>query len=244
MKMKKYLTVLSMAVSAMFFAACMPAEVGFTEERFVENIFTVNKHTVAPEFADTTYMVSNMDQQNLKTGDRARMVLRYYYDASSGRMPEWSIYQVGEVIPLRDIVAKGEVDADEYQTPFVGLDYYELMDRYYNPVWVWKNRLNMNLVYKGVKENAQFAMAIRGISDGCLELDLYAKAATLGEKKSTTLLTFDLNDAETVATPEMKASARGIDSLKTRIYFKFLDDKGVVKEGDILGGKFANPFKN
>jgi hypothetical protein len=42
----------------------------------------------------------------------------------------------------------------------------------------------------------------------------------------------------------MKASARGIDSLKTRIYFKFLDDKGVVKEGDILGGKFANPFKN
>ena len=242
MKMKKYLTALTMAVSAMFFASCGPAEVGYTEERYIDNIFTVNKHTVAPEFADTAFMVSNMDQQSLKTGDRARMVLRYYFDASSGKMPEWSIYQVGEIIPTRDIVAKSEINADEYQTPFVGIDYYELMDRWYNPIWVWENRLNMNLIYKGVKDDAQFAMAVRGISGDCLELELYAKAATLGETKSTKLLTFDLNDVEAVATPEMQASARGVDSLRTRIYFKFLDNN-VVKEGNLLGGKFANPFK-
>ena len=240
--MKKFIAGLFALVSLVSVVSCGSAEGGFTEERFVDNIFTVNKHTVAPEYSDTSYMVTNMDSYALKTGDRARMVLRYYFDASSGKMPEWSIYQVGEIIPTRDIVAKSEINADEYQTPFVGIDYYELMDRWYNPIWVWENRLNMNLIYKGVKDDAQFAMAVRGISGDCLELELYAKAATLGETKSTTLLTFDLNDVEAVATPEMQASARGVDSLRTRIYFKFLDNN-VVKEGNLLGGKFANPFK-
>ena len=243
MNMKKFVAGLFMTVSLISFASCEMAEQGYTEEIYYDNIFTVNKHTVSPEFKDTSYMMSNMDEHPLQTGDRARMILRYYFDAYSGRMPQWTIHKVVETIPTRDIVAKSEIDSAAFVTPFVGLDYYELMDRYYNPVWVWKNRLNMNIIYKGVADDAEFAMAVRGISDGLVELELYAKAKSVGEVTTTKLLTFDLADVEGLILPEQQALVSDVDSLKTKIYFKLLDDKGVVKEGNIMGGKFRNPFK-
>lgn len=244
MKMKKFISTIFVAVvSVAFVVSCGPADQEFTEERFVDNIYTVNKHAVIPEFTDTSYMVSNMAQHPLQTGDRVRMILRYYFDAGSSKMPQWSIYHIGEIIPVRPIVAKGEVDTLEYATPFVGLDYYELMERYYNPVWIWKNRQNINIIYKGVEDEAQFAMAVRGISGDFLELELYAKAKSIAEVKTTKLLTFDLNGVESLVAPEEQSLVKDIDSLRTKIYLKRLDEKGVVSEASIIGGKFRNPFK-
>ena len=63
--MKKQLKFfVSFAVVAMLgmMVSCDPAEGAYTEERYVDNIYTVNKATVQPEFADTTYFVSNIEE--------------------------------------------------------------------------------------------------------------------------------------------------------------------------------------
>ncbi len=240
--MKKYFIGLFVAVMAVCFVSCDSAESGFKQEMYLDNIFTVNKHAVIPEYSDTSFMVSNMDSYNLNTGDRARMVLRYYYDANSGRMPEWSIYSLVEVIPTRRLQSAADVDIAAYVTPFTALPYYELLDRYCKPVWVWKNRQNINITYKGVKDGAEFAMVVRGLKDNSVELELLAKADDNGNSSSTKLLTFDLADIGNYLTAEEKSSVSGVDSLQTRIFFKRLE-KDKVSEAQVIGGKFANPFK-
>ena len=117
-----------------------------------------------------------------------------------------------------------------------------MADRYVKPVWIWKNRQNINISYFGVEEGASFAMAVRGINGDCLELDLYAKAKSNNEHTTTTLLAFDLSKAGDFLSEEQKNSIADIDSLRTRIYFNRKVD-GEVKRVDIIGGKFANPVK-
>ena len=116
------------------------------------------------------------------------------------------------------------------------------MDRYVQPVWIWKNRQNINISFFGLKDNAEFAMTVRGVYDDCVELDLLAKAKRSGNVTSSKLLTFDLANVADFLTEEDKESIAGLDSLRTRIYLK-REDEGVVKEVDIIGGKFQNPIK-
>ncbi len=223
--------------------SCEPAKSEFTQESYIDDIYTVNKHTVSPEFADTSYMVSNMDEYNLATGTRARMVLRYYYDASSGKMPSWSIYHIEEIIPTRPLSALSEIDTLEYSTPFVGLIRYEVYDKFYKPVWVHKNRQNLSVVYSGVEEGAEFAMAVRGVVDNFVELELFAKARNVGNVTTRKLLTFDLAGIKDFISSEQASSLVANDSLKTRVFLKLKDDKGNVRKAEIIGGTFENPFK-
>ena len=76
---------------------------------YVYDIYTVNKHTVRPEFEDTAFMVQNMAQYPLQTGDRAYMVLKYFYDAESVKYPQWTIEKVLDIIPTRPLQAKDSV---------------------------------------------------------------------------------------------------------------------------------------
>lgn len=242
MNMKKLFLYLSAALSAVAFVSCDNPKKEYTQEFFLDNIYTVNKHTVTPEFGDTSYMVSNMNSYPLQTGDRVRMMLRFYYDAFSGKMPEWEIYAVDEVIPTRPLQARNSVDTTEYATPFIAITYYELMDRLCNPVWIWKNRQNINIIYKGMRNGAEFAMSVRGVTDGYIDLDLFAKATAEGNTQTEQLLTFDLENVCDFLTAEEKNSIAGHDSLQTRIFFKRLDNN-TLKEVKIIGGTFANPLK-
>jgi hypothetical protein len=228
------------AVFAMF--SCESAEQEYKVEHYYDNIYTVNKSAVVPEFVDSFTMVTGLDQYGLQTGDRARMILRYYFDASTMRRPEITVHQLVEVIPTLPLTAKEDVDTALYTTAFNNLHYYEFIDRYTHPVWIWKNRQNINISYFGSRDNASFAMSVRGVKDGCVEFDLRAKADRVGNVTSTRLLTFDLSGVADFLTDEQKAVIAGTDSLEARIFLN-REENGVVKEVEIVGGYFANPVK-
>ena len=240
--MKKFFGYILLAISAILVSSCEPADSGFTQTLYIDNIFTVNKHTLRPEFEDTTYMMQNMASYPLQTGDRARIVIKYHYDAYSGKLPEWNIVQVVEKIPTRPLTAQDTLMYADFTTPFTALNYYELTDRYCHPMWIWNDCQNINITYKGVEEDAEFAMLVRGVEKDTLELELLAKANTIGEVQTTKLLTFDLKTVGDFLTKEQKESVAGIDSLITRIYFQRLD-KGELREVNVIGGTWANPLK-
>lgn len=240
--MKKFFGVAALLMAAFAFFSCEPAESDYKYDFYYDNIYTVNKHKVCPEFTDSLIAISNMDKFGLETGQRAHLVLRYYYDYSTMKTPKWEISSIVDIIPSLPLQSKDSVNAAEYNTLFIKLNYYELMDRYLQPVWVWNNRQNINVSFMGLKDNAEFAMTVRGIYDGCVELDLLAKAKRSGNVTSSKLLTFDLSNVADFLSEEDKRSVAGIDSLKTRIYLKREED-GVAKEINILGGKFPNPVK-
>ncbi len=242
MFMKKFFFYMFAAVSAFAFFSCDPAESSFTQTVYVYDIYTVNKHTVRPEFEDTAFMVQNMAQYPLQTGDRAYMVLKYFYDAESVKYPQWTIEKVLDIIPTRPLQTKDSVAFEGFTTPFVTLDYFEVHDRYYNPVWVRNNLQNINITYNGIADGAEFAMLVRGVVDNYVELELLAKAKTIGAVKTTKLLTFDLSKLGDFLTAEQKRTLSGVDSLYTRIYFRRAV-KDSIYEANIIGGSLANPFK-
>lgn len=240
--MKKLLDISLLSSLILVLFSCDPIEPEYRYEHYFDDIYTVNKHTVSPEFSDSVIRISNMDKYPFVTGDRVHMTLRYYFDISTMKMPLWEISHVTRKIETLPLTAPAGIDSAEYDAAFNKLHDYELADRYVKPVWIWKNRQNINISYFGVEEGASFAMAVRGINGDCLELDLYAKAKSNNEHTTTTLLAFDLSKAGDFLSEEQKKSIAGIDSLRTRIYFNRKVD-GEVKRVDIIGGKFANPVK-
>ena len=240
--MKKLFDFALVSFAALMLFSCEPAEQGYTVEQYYDNIFTVNKSAVVPEFSDSTLIVSNISQYGLQTGDRAHMILRYYFDYETMKKPELKVYQIINVIPTLSLVPKEEIDTLVYNTPFNKLHKYEFMDRYAQPVWVWKNRQNINISYFGLRDDASFAMSVTGVNEDCVELELRAKAKRSGNVTASRLLTFDLSNVADYLTEEHKKSIAGIDSLRTRIYFN-REENGVVKRVDIIGGKIANPVK-
>ena len=158
------------------------------------------------------------------------------------KKPELKVYQIINVIPTLSLVPKEEIDTLVYNTPFNKLHKYEFMDRYAQPVWVWKNRQNINISYFGLRDDASFAMSVTGVNEDCVELELRAKAKRSGNVTASRLLTFDLSNVADYLTEEHKKSIAGIDSLRTRIYFN-REENGAVKRVDIIGGKIANPVK-
>lgn len=241
--MKKLFNILLLSVAAVSFFSCDSAEQEFKFDYYYENIYTVNKHKVQAEFSDSLIAVANMDESmaryGFESGDRARMVLRYYYNANTMKVPQWSIAEFYEVIPTLPLSAS--VDTALYNTPFNMLHMIDFMDRYANPVWTWKNRQNINISYFGAENDASFAMTVAGVDGEYIDLNLYAKAKRVGNATCVELLTFDMSDLSMLS-DEQRASVAGMDSLKTRISFS-RELNGKVEKATILGGKVANPYK-
>ena len=240
--MKKLLDISLLSSLILVLFSCDPIEPEYRYEHYFDDIYTVNKHTVSPELSDSVIRISNMDKYPFVTGDRVHMTLRYYFDISTMKMPLWEISHVTRKIETLPLTAPAGIDSAEYDAVFNKLHNYELASRFVKPIWIWKNRQNINISYFGVEEGASFVMAVRGINGDCLELDLYAKAKSNNEHTTTTLLAFDLSKAGDFLSVEQKNSIADIDSLRTRIYFNRKVD-GEVKRVDIIGGKFANPVK-
>ncbi|MBR3976722.1 MAG: hypothetical protein IKJ95_02740 [Bacteroidaceae bacterium] len=240
--MKRVFDFMFLALAVFFFASCEPAEQGYTYERYLDDIYTVNKHKVRAEFSDSLIPVANMDKYGFSTGDRVRMLLRYHYDSQTMRQPEYEIHSAGEVIPTLPIVAEGSINAAEYNVPFEGLYRYEFNDRYMKPVWVWNRCQNINISSYSDADATAYAMTVRGVKDGCIELGLYAKSDTPSNDPKAKLLTFDLSNVADFLTEEQKSSIASLDSLRTRIFLT-RKAENEIKEIDIIGGVIANPVK-
>lgn len=239
--MRKLLYSLAVMTSVLL-ASCGPAEYGYTFDNYYDDIYTVNKSTVTPEFSDSSAMVSDLLEYGLQTGDRVHMTLRHHYDSETMQRPELTVYRVVKVIPTLHLSPKESIDTTVYSTPFNKLHEYEFLDRYAQPVWVWKNRQNINISYFGLKDGADFAMSVIGVNEDCVELELRAKATRSGNVTTTRLLTFDLSNVADFLTAEQKSQVAGIDTLRTRIYLN-REENGALKRVNIIGGKFANPVK-
>lgn len=209
--------------------SCGPAEMSYTQEFTLQGLYTVNKATVAPEFSDTFFFVRNIDEYELETGDRALLLLHYYYDAFSGVAPKWDITKVIKKIPVRPL--SSDVDTAAYDTPLTGLQPLNFFNKFETRAWVWKEKQNICIKYKGVEENASFAMTVRGVKDGCIEFDLFVNAPEC-EKETETLLTFDISNVADYLSDGDKALLT--DSIKTRIYGKRIKN-GVLEDWTISG---------
>lgn len=226
--------------------SCGPGEVYHIEEGYVSSIYTVNKATLQPEFEDTLYRVTNHPNDfGLETGDRAHILLHYYFDAYSGKQTEWDIVQVIEKIPTLDISPRESIDTASYDLPFSGLDMYELYGAYVRPEWVWNNRINVNVKYNAVPEKTHFAMTVCGISNDTIKLNLLAKTEQTCDSVRTKLLSYDLNNISDLLTDDEKSAVNGYEKLKFRVYLKYKDIEGKLHNNSfpIIVGDIANPLR-
>jgi hypothetical protein len=81
-------------------------------------------------------------------------------------------------------------------------------------------------------------MTVRGVKDGYIELDLFVDADE-SEKKTTTLLTFDISNIKELLTDEERAQLPTAGELKTRIYTKRMKN-GVLEDWAIDGNYIVN----
>ncbi len=231
-------------VSMFSLVSCEPGEVYHYEEGYISNIFTVNKATLQPEFEDTLYRVINHPNDfGLETGDRAHILLHYYFDAYSGKKPEWDIVSVVEKIPTLDIAPREDVDASSYDLP-LDIYEYELLQSYQWPIWIWENRLNVNVRFGSVAEKTDFVMSLRGIENDTVRLNLLAKTTAPSDTLYTKLLSYDLNKINTLFTEEEKNSLQDYEKLIFRIYLKNKDANGNMCEEKwgVMKGQFVNPL--
>lgn len=214
--MKRLYSILSAVAVAAVLWACGPAVLENYVTYELETLCMVNKSRIEPEFSDSTFMfVKNVDEFGLKTGDRVVLKMTATYDLYSETEPLWTILDVKKRIPVYPLSA--EIDTAAYKTPIVALEPVDFFNQFAALTWVWKNKQNINVVYNGVEETASFAMTVRGVKDGYVELNLYVDADEQ-EKSTTTLLTFDISDIKDFLTPEQVAQLPEGEVVKTRIY--------------------------
>ena len=222
---------MSAVAAAIVMWSCAPAEVSSTVTYDIEALCTVNKARIEPEFSDSTYMFArNVDEFDLETGDRAFMRLTCTYNLYSETQPLWTILDVKKKVPVYPLST--DIDTAAYATPIVALKPVDFFNEFTALTWVWKEKQNINIVYKGTEEGASFAMTVRGVNDGYVELDLFVDADER-EKETTTLLTFDISNIKEHLTDEQKALLPA-GELKTRIYTKRMKN-GVLEDWAIDG---------
>lgn len=237
--MKKLYSVFAALSATLLMWSCGPAEVEYTQEWTIQGLYTVNKATVQPEFSDTSLFVRNIDSYDLKTGDRAFMVLHCFYDAYSGQAPQWNINEILKMVPVRPLSIPAEVDTAAYKTPVTGLQAMNFFNDFEAKTWITKGRQNINIKYRGVEEDASFAMTVRGVKDGYVEFDLFANAKE-SDTEVATLLTFDISNVADFLSDEGKAQLPAeIDSIQAKIYLKRMNN-GRLEDWAVPGNDIYN----
>lgn len=236
--MKRLYSIVAAVSAALAMWSCGPAEMGYTQEFTLQSLYTVNKATVMPEFSDTFLFVKNLAEFDLKTGDRAMLLMHYYYDAYSGKQPQWTVDEVLKRIPVYPLSEKSGVDTAMYKTPITGLQPLNFFNDFDALTWVWNEKQNLCIKYKGVEEGASFAMAVRDVKDGYVELELFVDARE-AEKEIATLLTFDISNIKDYLTDEQKALLPAGQEIKTKIFTKRVKN-GVLEDWGIDGNYIVN----
>ena len=235
--MKRLYSIFTVIAAAVVLWACGPAEVSNIVTYELDALCTVNKSRIEPEFSDSSFMFAkNVDEFGLETGDRAFMTLTCTYDLYSEVAPMWTILNVRKKIPTYPLSA--DIDTAAYQTPIIALEPVDFFNDFGALTWVWNEKQNISIVYNGVEATASFAMTVRGVKDGFIELDLFVDADE-SEKKTTTLLTFDISNIKELLTDEQRAQLPAGGELKTRIYTKRMKN-GVLEDWAIDGNYIVN----
>ena len=238
--MKKFYSIIAAFSAAVLVWSCGPAEVGYTQEFTLQGLYTVNKATVEPEFSDTSFFVRNIEEYDLKTGDRALILLHYYYDAYSGKAAQWNIREILKRIPVYPLSFPAEVDSAAYLTPITGVQPLNFFNNFEALTWIWKGKQNLCVKYKGVEDGASFAMTVRGVNEGFVELELFVDAKE-SDTETATLLTFDIRNIADYLSDEQKTLLPAeIDSLKTKIYTKRM--KNGRLEDWVIPGNYIEYF--
>ncbi len=238
--MKKFYSIIAAFSAAVLVWSCGPAEVGYTQEFTLQGLYTVNKATVEPEFSDTSFFVRNIEEYDLKTGDRALILLHYYYDAYSGKAAQWNIREILKRIPVYPLSFPAEVDSAAYLTPITGVQPLNFFNSFEALTWIWKGKQNLCVKYKGVEDGASFAMTVRGVNEGFVELELFVDAKE-SDTETATLLTFDIRNIADYLSDEQKTLLPAeIDSLKTKIYTKRM--KNGRLEDWVIPGNYIEYF--
>lgn len=235
---KRLYTAFVAVLTAMAMWSCGPAEIGYTEEGNILGLFNIGKvdditprTTVALEFVDTFYVVRNAGIFDLEDGDRALLKVHYYYNAYSGQATQWDIEQVIKKIQVYPLSMGTEIDSAKYTTPVTALEPYYFYDEFKAYSWVWDGKQNIGVRFKGVEETAEYAMTVRGVKDGCVELDLWV-AAEEAEKETQVLLTFDIsNIADFIDPADKSVVPADIDSVKTKIYVRRMKNDALIDDG-------------
>ena len=231
--MKKLYSMIAVLVAVVLVWSCGPAEFENSVTYELEALCTVNKSRIEPEFSDSTFLFAkNVDQFGLKTGDRAFMSLTCTYNLYSQETPLWTILDVKKKVPVYPLSA--DIDTALYTTPVIALDPVDFFNEFTALTWVWNKKQNISIVYKGVEEDASYAMTVRGVRDGYVELDLFVNAKE-GTADVKTLLTFDIsNIADFLRDSEKASLPSNLDEIKTIIYMKRMNN-GRLEDWPING---------
>lgn len=211
-----------------------------TTEGYIEGIYTIKAKTVIPELSDTFYYISNFDDYDLKQGERAFMRVTYNFDTYYGpHTATWKIDEVISRIKTEELTAPADIDQEKMSSHINGVNFLFA----YEPVWIWDNKQNINVVYYTKKNVGEFKMSPIGIINDTLHLRLWSNIEK-GELGASTLCTFDLSNIDELLSEADRETLSKLDTLHTRITTLYLgarDDAPRLET--ITGGKCVNPFR-
>lgn len=208
---------------------------------YQDGIYKVWGHTVTPEMEDTSYVVGDVSSFGLKTGDRALLRVNFFIDNVFGASKaKWDVEKVYEIIESRAITAGDDIAEGDFQSHIFGIADF----LYYGPVWAWDGLQNINVAYECDGTEPEFRMIAPEANKDTLYMSLVSRMKS-GDERYVKLLSFDLNDAYPLLDNEEKNSISRYDSIYTKIRVRYYDyEDEEVKNGEIIGGKLKNPFRN
>lgn len=237
--MRKFLSVI-FGVCAVLMGAVSCDDANDTTEGYTQAIFTIEGNRVYPELSDTFYVVKNADAMGLQSGDRGWMRINFFVDNMLGMGS--ARYEIGEVIeqiPVLALSDTADVDDQEYSLP-VNLE----VEAYYGAFWAWRKYQNIKVAYKGNGAEPDFKMVVTGYDSDTLHLSVLAKYVA-GDIEASKLLCYDLRTSIPMLEPAQQSDIMRADTLVTKIKLNYIDNEdNTLKEGSIIGGKIANPFRN
>ena len=229
----------------MLFVACDPAENSYTADTYTVDVYTVGSYnTLTPEFEDTLLTVSNFSSFDLTPGERVCLYMHQHFDAYDSRANKLEIVQIVERIPTLYLTPREEVDASEYNMPLGTTPYW------YKPnVWMWNDILNVSTRFYAKKEATEFAMSVRAVRNDTIQLNLSAKTTAPSDTLAARLLSYDLDNIATFLTDDEKASLKGYEKLKFRIFMKENVKTSTGKDSiaecawNVTNAEFVNPVR-
>lgn len=239
----------AITATVLLFTSCDPVQPSYVISSYSSNIYTITEDLkLAPEFEDTLYRVNNIsefDKFGLEPGDRAHLILHYYFDAYSAKGAELNVYSTLEEIATLPIVPRDSVDAGDYGLP-LGIYPYELLYANTYPTWIWDNRLNINVSFAAKPAGTDFVMALRGVEKDTVRLDILAKTTLPSDTVNSKLLSYDIKNITEMFTDEERSALREYEKLTFKIYRKNKKVTGELYDVacGIYAGEYVNPLHN
>lgn len=229
-------------LSVLLLVSCGPIENTNTFDIVKLDIYTVNAgSTLTEEFDDSSFTVRNFSDFDLQIGDRVCLFVHGYFDFYNPKNSYQEIRALVEKIPTLTITERGAVNESDYDLPLRSYDYCCQPN-----TWLWNNRLNVNALFAAKPEATDFVMSLREVRNDTVCLNLLAKSTMPSDTLFTKLLSYDLNNIDSLFTSEERDSVKKHEKLTFRIYMKNKNSKDSLVEQTwgINKGEFVNPLFN